>query len=103
MASAVQLTKSFVQYAVNNGGSNALRTMHDEILRNLSTAGGKQLISSTLNGKSFSFAIPGGTSPSELLPVMLEAAAIYDEKTADGTLAAYLSARRATRTKVQYA
>lgn len=86
-----------------NGGSGQLRAEANKLIAGILTSSGKSLVSSTLNGKSFSFAIPPGLDAASLIAAVDEAANIYDEKSADGTLADYLAARRATRTKAYFA
>lgn len=102
-ATATDLIRPLVRYASMNGGSGGLREAANKLVSTMLASGGKTLTSSTLNGKSFNFSIPAGLDTASLLAAVDEAANIFDEKTADGTLAAYLSARRATRTKAYFA
>jgi len=100
---ASAIIKAFVRRAKAAGGAGGLRDVSNKLIDQLFVNGGKALTSSTVNGKSFSFTIQPGTDIASLISALDEAAIIYDEKAADGTLDAYLSARKATRTKAYFA
>jgi len=100
---ASAIIKAFVRRAKDAGGAGGLREVSNRLIDQLFVNGGKALTSSTLNGKSFSYTIQPGTDIASLIAALDEAAIIYDEKVADGTLDAYLAARKATRTKAYFA
>lgn len=65
----------------------------------LATAdGGKQMISASANGKSFSYTIPQGMTALELLAAMEEALTLFDSFEDEDAVAAYLATRPPSRT-----
>ena len=102
MMSAPLLVKSLVRHA-STKGVQTLRQFHDELTGQLLTNGGRQLQSSSVNGASFSHIVAPGADVTSLLGALDEAIQIFDEQTENGTLADYLAARRAHRTKAHFA
>lgn len=98
-ATATDLIRPLVGFAYRNGGSGELRKAADKLLSTALASGGKTLTSSTLNGKSFNFAIPPGTDPASFIKAVDDAANIFDAKQADGTLAEYLAQISVRRTR----
>lgn len=98
------LIPSLILWAGEDGkGANALKVIATGQWDSLKKQGGRQLISSTLNGKSFNFAFDKNVSASTLAKAATEAYKQFLAMDAAGTLAAYQTRPLVTRTRAVFA